>query len=132
MEGCRCIFQQLDVDGSGTISSVEVQNLLHMLGFAAGSQEVVRLVKEIDRDGSGEIDFEEFLSVGVLLSFHPAPSCIWQQLATLGVLQVMSGLSRPSYSKWQLQHAFRLLSTEQAPPHHISRAALQHHLVRQV
>ena len=68
VEGCRCIFQQLDVDGSGTISTVEVQKLLHMLGFAAGSQEVVRLVKDIDRDGSGEIDFEEFLSVRALLS----------------------------------------------------------------
>ena len=44
--------------------------------------------------------------------------------------QVMSGLSKPSYTKWQLQHAFRLLSTEQAAPHHIGRAALQHHLVR--
>ena len=63
MEGCRCIFQLLDVDGSGTISTTEVQKLLHMLGFAAGSQDVVRLVKQIDSDGSGEIDFREFLTV---------------------------------------------------------------------
>ena len=63
MEGCRCIFQQLDFDASGTISTGEVQKLLQMLGFAAGPQEVAKLVKEIDKDASGEIDFEEFLSV---------------------------------------------------------------------
>lgn len=56
-------------------------------------------------------------------SRHRAESCL---------SQVISGLSKPSYSKWQLQHAFRLLSTEQAPAHHISRAALQHHLVSQL
>ncbi|KAI5063246.1 hypothetical protein GOP47_0021793 [Adiantum capillus-veneris] len=56
-------FDLFDTDESGTIDAVELQVAMRALGFEAGYEEIERMIKDIDKDGSGSIDFEEFLQM---------------------------------------------------------------------
>ena len=54
-------FLSLDDDGSGSIGVAELENPLIGLGFANSRQEILDMVAEVDEDGSGQIEFDEFL-----------------------------------------------------------------------
>jgi Ca2+-binding EF-hand superfamily protein len=54
------IFAQHDSDGSGTISVSELTLALKDLKVEASEQEVASLMKDIDVDGSGELNVQEF------------------------------------------------------------------------
>jgi solute carrier family 14 (urea transporter) len=56
----RYIFDAIDRDRSGELSTQELANHLQSAGKAFSERELTYLFKSIDRDGSGEIDFEEF------------------------------------------------------------------------
>ena len=45
------IFSLVDVDGGGTISKVELSELMATLGIEATSAEIDLMIKEIDEDG---------------------------------------------------------------------------------
>ena len=51
-----------DVDGSGKIDNVEVQELLQgdSMSNVATKEAIAQAMKEIDENGDGELDFEEF------------------------------------------------------------------------
>lgn len=57
------IFSLVDKDGGGSISSNELDELLQIVGIEATPDELEAMVKQIDVDDSGEIDFEEFAAV---------------------------------------------------------------------
>lgn len=48
-------------DGSGSVSSSEMENMLTHLGMRVDGVELATLMKEADPDGDG-IDFEEFVA----------------------------------------------------------------------
>jgi calcium-dependent protein kinase len=48
------LFSQLDADGSGTVSAVELKAQL-------GSVDADDMIAEIDEDGDGQVNYEEFL-----------------------------------------------------------------------
>mmetsp|Transcript_44859 Transcript_44859/g.71619 ORF Transcript_44859/g.71619 Transcript_44859/m.71619 type:complete len:205 (+) Transcript_44859:71-685(+) len=54
-------FRLFDKDGSGTISNDELGTVMRSLGQNPSDQELTDLVEEVDIDGNGEIDFQEFL-----------------------------------------------------------------------
>merc|ERR1712100_797365 len=54
-------FYSFDEDGEGTIGRSELGDLLEALGENLTSGEVDEMMAEVDSDGSGQIDFEEFL-----------------------------------------------------------------------
>lgn len=56
-------FLNLDDDRSGSIGADELTNPLIGLGFADNKEEVEQLVKLVDFDGSGQIEFDEFLLI---------------------------------------------------------------------
>jgi Ca2+-binding EF-hand superfamily protein len=56
-------FDLFDTDGSESIDPKELKVALRALGFEPTKDEVKRLVAEIDREGSGTIDFNEFLAI---------------------------------------------------------------------
>lgn len=56
----RYIFDAIDRDRSGELSTHELAAHLQSAGKAFNEGELTYLFKSIDRDGSGEIDFEEF------------------------------------------------------------------------
>jgi len=53
-------FSQFDVDGSGTIDKFELHELMKRMGIILSSSELDTMMREADRDGNGEIDFNEF------------------------------------------------------------------------
>jgi len=59
----RKCFNQLDSDGGGSIGVDELVGPLIGLGFADSREEVEEIVREVDEDGSGMIEFDEFLLI---------------------------------------------------------------------
>ena len=55
------IFSQFDKDGSGKITTQELRTLLKELGQEVKGSEAQRMIDEIDANGSGTIEFPEFL-----------------------------------------------------------------------
>ena len=59
----RKIFDRFDLDGSGSIDASEMGRMLRSLKMDVTPAQLEELVRDADPDGSGEIDFEEFVSV---------------------------------------------------------------------
>ena len=59
----RKYFLSLDNDGSKSIGAEELVDPLIALGLAESMEQVVEMVKVVDTDGSGEIEFSEFLAL---------------------------------------------------------------------
>ncbi|KAH9288681.1 hypothetical protein KI387_032798, partial [Taxus chinensis] len=55
------VFRQLDADGDGKISWVELKTALNFVGEDVGDDELREIVKQLDSDGDGCIDLEEFI-----------------------------------------------------------------------
>lgn len=60
-ENLRKAFQYFDMDGSGTIDLHELQEALHTGG--ALTAEIEQILKEVDTDGDGAIDYKEFCAM---------------------------------------------------------------------
>ncbi|MBW4612016.1 MAG: EF-hand domain-containing protein [Desmonostoc vinosum HA7617-LM4] len=58
-------FQVFDVDGSGAISATELGEVMRSLGQSPSDIELRDMIKEVDVDLSGSIDFEEFKTLMV-------------------------------------------------------------------
>jgi len=56
-------FNLFDTDGSGSIDAKELHVAMTALGFEPKKEEILLMITEIDKDGSGTIEFEEFLSM---------------------------------------------------------------------
>jgi hypothetical protein len=54
-------FELFDTDGSGLIDETELAQMLEQLAIPMNKEGVKELAKEIDSDGSGDIDFGEFM-----------------------------------------------------------------------
>lgn len=48
-------------DGGGSISSVELGQVMRTFGWAPTEMELQELISEIDQDGNGSISFNEFV-----------------------------------------------------------------------
>lgn len=59
----RETFALFDADGDGTISANEIGKVLRNLGQAPSDTELRDLVHEVDTDGNGDIDYDEFLEM---------------------------------------------------------------------
>lgn len=57
----RKYFKELDTDRSGMIGPSEIEETLISLGLAKTESDVLAVVNELDLDGNGELDFDEFL-----------------------------------------------------------------------
>ena len=63
VEEIREAFNYFDQDNSGTIDVNELKQAMQELGFEAKNQTVYRMIQDLDKDGSGQIDFDEFLDM---------------------------------------------------------------------
>jgi len=55
------LFWRFDKDGSGTMATEEIASLLLELGYEVSRPIVTAAVASVDKDGSGEVDWEEFI-----------------------------------------------------------------------
>jgi len=56
-------FDEFDRDGSGTISTKELLQVMRSIGQNPTEDEILELVMESDLNGDGTIDFQEFLEM---------------------------------------------------------------------
>lgn len=59
----RDIFAKYDMDHSQSINVSELKHALHDLGVDSGPAAITKLVSELDKDGSGELDYAEFVQL---------------------------------------------------------------------
>ncbi|XP_062197463.1 uncharacterized protein LOC133900370 [Phragmites australis] len=59
----REAFSLFDKDGDGTITTKELGTVMRSLGQSPTEAELQDMVDEVDADGSGAIDFHEFLTL---------------------------------------------------------------------
>jgi calmodulin len=56
----KICFNMFDVKDVGFLSSADLDDILRAMGFRPSKEELNDILEEIDEDGSGEIEFEEF------------------------------------------------------------------------
>jgi len=59
----RILFQQADADSSGFLDEEEMHEVLDELNIKVSKQKFKKMVGHIDKDKSGKIEFDEFLSM---------------------------------------------------------------------
>jgi len=59
----REAFSLFDKDGDGTITTTELGTVMKSLGQQPSEDELHDMINEVDADGSGTIDFKEFLEM---------------------------------------------------------------------
>jgi len=57
------IFNLIDTDRGGSLSSAELHQLVENVGMKLSDKEFDDMLKEVDSDNSGEIEFNEFIAV---------------------------------------------------------------------
>merc|ERR1711881_454301 len=61
--GITQAFELFDTDGSGTIETQELKIAMRALGFEPKQEEIDKMVRDVDDDGSGSVDYPEFLDM---------------------------------------------------------------------
>ena len=61
--GLRAVFRKFDADNSGGISTEEVGRMVKELKLGLTAAQVKQLMVEADPDGSGTIEYSEFVAV---------------------------------------------------------------------
>ena len=56
-------FDMFDKDGSGTISVTEIVKIMKNFGYPIKKSEAQQMIADIDDNGDGELDFEEFVTL---------------------------------------------------------------------
>jgi len=56
-------FDMFDKEGNGTISADELYDAFKNMGNEFTMEQLNDMIKELDQNGSGEIDFEEFIGL---------------------------------------------------------------------
>ena len=59
----RASFDMYDRDGNGSISLLELREVLRNLGEKVTDDEINQIVRLADQDGDGEIDYDEFVEL---------------------------------------------------------------------
>merc|ERR1719409_2091616 len=67
MDEMKSMFDRYDVDGGGSVSAAELRPLFMSVGLNMKPYQIDAIVREYDLDGSGEVDFEEFVVMMIKL-----------------------------------------------------------------
>ncbi|KAF4682284.1 Calcium binding protein [Perkinsus olseni] len=104
LEEFREVFSLVDIDRGGSISTEELGTLMETLGVKVTPDELEAMVADVDENGNGEIDFEEFV-------------------------QVMSRKTSGDHSPEEVKAAFKLFAGPDGPDGTITLKDLQHALM---
>jgi len=57
-EQIRQAFAMMDKDGSGKVSATELKNIMRSIGEKLSDDDIDEIIRELDMDGDGEVDYE--------------------------------------------------------------------------
>jgi len=57
-EQMRQAFSVMDRDGSGKVSAGELKHVMRSIGEKLSDDDVDEIIRELDMDGDGEVDYE--------------------------------------------------------------------------
>jgi len=86
----KASFKALDKDNSGDLNLQEVKYMMEKMGQAKTHSELKAMIAEVDTDGSGTINFHEFIHV----KLHFTASSVLPPIPTYSFLAI-STLERP-------------------------------------
>ena len=66
IEEAREAFNLFDVDGSGRIDPKELKEAMISLGYTNNNAVINDMIADLDKDSTGDIDFDEFLNIFTL------------------------------------------------------------------
>jgi EF-hand domain-containing protein 1 len=61
--GLRGLFDEIDADGNGFVTSEEFREALLRFGFQISEQQIVTVIRRFDLDGDGQISYQEFEAI---------------------------------------------------------------------
>lgn len=73
------MFGVYDKDKDGKLSSTELVHTIRALALTPNEREVAAMVKEVDENGDGTVDFDEFLSYAVRMLPEEDPEVTLRQ-----------------------------------------------------
>lgn len=106
----RGIFNEIDVDNSGSIGVDELRNAFSKVGFRVTQREVLSLLAQVDKDNSETVDFSEFCNFFCSL---PAPDFRLIVEKWASGLSVDTGISIHSvgeYSLLEIKHSWPVVN----------------------
>jgi len=59
-EELQSVFDLFDRDGDGTIDAEELSTLMKKLGFEPNEEKLMEVVRSVDKNGNGKLEFDEF------------------------------------------------------------------------
>merc|ERR1711872_858133 len=108
----KMAFDIFDHDGGGDINTSELGRVMKLLGQSPSKDELDQIVEAVDVDGSGSIDFDEFLIMMVMQLKEEGKSASdeevkenfldWDELN--GALSTIN--SDPAIEKWEVDEIF--------------------------
>ncbi len=90
-QSLRDAFDLFDKDHSGLLGKSEIQHLLHRLGQNLSDEDIVNIMRDVDEDDDGMINFDEFRKLFARLCEESAsdsvvvPDEIWKKIATMSI-----------------------------------------------
>jgi hypothetical protein len=87
-------FNKQDTDKDGAIGFHELKVALRALGFDLKKTEVLKILRDHDRQGSGQMQFDDFSKVGRWSSYTVYTALSRTHLITLRTTQSPSGYWR--------------------------------------
>ena len=57
------IFRVFDKDGNGFISTKELREVLKELGDDVSDKEIIEMIRNVDIDGDGKVNYDEFVQM---------------------------------------------------------------------
>ena len=62
---CKEVFDLFDKDKDGSITTKELGDVMRALGANPTQAELQEMINEVDQDGSGKIEFKDYVKVKV-------------------------------------------------------------------
>merc|ERR1712170_279656 len=85
IDGLRKAFDSFDTEKVGCISIETISTILRMMGLKVTEKGLKEVVDEVDEDGSGELEFEEFCQLAAKFLIEEDEESLKEELRKLSV-----------------------------------------------